>query len=69
MVKKDREANTTFIKQWLVEKKANSLDATQTGKIKWAQPKPRIEFLDSEDIESGNDEGSARVNDTDGTDT
>jgi hypothetical protein len=68
MVKMDRKANKTFTINWLEKKKANLLDAVQTRKRKCPQQQARIELLDSEDDDSGNETASANINGANGTD-
>ena len=67
-VKKDRKTNKMFTMNWLEKKKANLLDAVQTRKRKRPQQQARIELLNSEDDNSGNETASANVNGANGTD-
>jgi hypothetical protein len=62
-VKEDRKTNKTFTINWLERRKANLLKAVQTRKRKRPQQQARIELLDSEDDDSGNETaGSADIN-------
>jgi hypothetical protein len=68
-VKEDRKTNKTFTINWLGEWKANLLKAVQTRKRKRPQQHARIELLDSEDGDSGNETaGSADINGPNGND-
>ncbi len=60
-VKKDRKANKSFTKNWLKKRKDGLLDATQTRKRRRPQPQARIELIDSESEDSGNETGSANI--------
>ena len=66
-VKKDRKANKGFIKGWLKERRAKLLHGTQASKRKRPQPQARIELMDSEGDDSGNDSASANLGSHDGT--
>ncbi len=68
MVKKDRKTNKTFTINWLAKRKANLFNAVQTRKRKRPQQQARIELLDSEDDDSGNETASANINGANGTD-
>ena len=68
-VKMDRKANKTFTINWLEQKKANLLDAVQTRKRKRPQQQARIELLDSEDDNSGNETASANIDGENGSDS
>jgi hypothetical protein len=68
MVKKDRKTNKTFTINWLAKRKANLFNAVQTRKRKRPQQQARIELLDSEDDDSGNETASADKNGAKGTD-
>jgi hypothetical protein len=68
MVKEHHKTNETFTIHWLAKRKANLLDAFQTQKRKRLQQQARIELLDSEDDNSGNETASADINGANGTD-
>jgi hypothetical protein len=68
MVKEDRKTNKSFTTNWLEKRKANLLDAVQTRKRKRPQQQARIELLDSEDDDSGNETASANINGANETD-
>ncbi len=67
-IKMDPKANKTFTINWLEKKKANLLDAVQTRKRKRPQQQARIELLDSEDDNSGNETASANIDGENGSD-
>jgi hypothetical protein len=67
-VKEDRKSNKSFTINWLEERKTNLLDAVQTRKRKRPQQQARIELLESEDDDSGNETASANINGANGTD-
>jgi hypothetical protein len=67
-VKEDRKSNKAFTINWLEERKTNLLDAVQTRKRKRPQQQARIELLESEDDDSGNETASANINGANGTD-
>jgi hypothetical protein len=52
----------------LEERKTNLLDAVQTRKRKRPQQQARIELLESEHDNSGNETASANINGANGTD-
>jgi hypothetical protein len=61
MIKKDHKANKSFTKNWLKKRKDRLLDATQTRKRRRPQQQARIELIDSESEDSGNERGSANI--------
>jgi hypothetical protein len=67
-VKEDRKSYKAFTINWLKERKTNLLDAVQTRKRKRPQQQARIEWLESEDDDSGNETASANINGANGTD-
>jgi hypothetical protein len=67
-VKEDPKSNKAFTINWLEERKTNLLDAVQTRKRKRPQQQARIELLESEDDDSGNETASANINGANGTD-
>jgi hypothetical protein len=68
MLKEDRKTNRSFTTNWLVKRKVNQLDAVQTRKQTRPKQQARIELLDSEDDDSGNESASANINGANGTD-
>jgi hypothetical protein len=60
-VKEDHKSNKAFTINWLKERKTNLLDAVQTRKRKRPQHQARIELLESEDDDSGNETASANI--------
>jgi hypothetical protein len=67
-VKEDRKSNKAFTINWLEERKTNLLDAVQRQKRKRPQQQARIELLESEEDDSGNETASANINGANGTD-
>jgi hypothetical protein len=64
-VKKGGKTNKAFTINWLAKRKANLLDVVQARKRKRPQQQARIEWLDSEDDDSGNETASADINESD----
>jgi hypothetical protein len=62
IVRKDRKTHKTFTVNWLAKRRAKLLEAVQTRKRKRPQEQARIELLDSENDDSGNELASANIN-------
>jgi hypothetical protein len=62
IVRKDRKTHKTFTVNWLAKRRAKLLEAVQTRKRKRPQEQARIELLDSENDDSGNESASANIN-------
>jgi hypothetical protein len=61
IVRKDRKTHKTFTVKWLAKRRAKLLEVVQTRKRKRPQEQARIELLDSEDDDSGNESTSANI--------
>jgi hypothetical protein len=62
IVRKDCKTHKTFTVNWLAKRRAKLLEAVQTRKRKRPQEQGRIELLDSENDDSGNESASADKN-------
>jgi hypothetical protein len=62
IARKDCKTHKTFTLNWLAKRRAKLLEAFQSRKRKRPQEQARIELLDSENDDSGNESASANIN-------